>query len=137
DPGEGYLDVGHGGVVLGGADVGQGEVFPLKAVKLGIHKYTGDLPGPVRAEVEEDDAVVVGNHTLVVTDNRLHKFVSNAVLVGLGHSGHRIRVLDALAVDHSVISLLHAIPALIPVHSIVAAHDGGNLAYADFLALLH
>ena len=61
DPGPGHQHIGHGGVVLGVADVGGGEILPLEAVEIRVHNGPGDLPGPVGTEVEENDAVIVGN----------------------------------------------------------------------------
>ena len=54
-------DVGHRGVVLGVADVGDGEDLALEAVKFGIDERAGDLAGAVGAVVEEDDGVVQGD----------------------------------------------------------------------------
>ena len=141
DTGPGHQHVGHGGVVLGVADVGGGEKLPLEAVKLRVHDGTGDLPGPVGAEVEEDDAVVVGNGAVRVADHRLHKLVGDVVFIGLGHGVHRVGILDALAIDHGVVGQLHPLPAVVPVHGVIPAHDGGDFSHAQgpalFLAIGH
>src|SRR5699024_10871687 len=51
--GEGNEHIGHGSIILGGADVSHGEVtlLPLHVGEGGVHKAAGDLPGPVGAEV--------------------------------------------------------------------------------------
>ena len=49
--GEGHGDVGHGGVVLCGADEMQGEkpTLALELIKVGVHQGAGQLPqGPAR-----------------------------------------------------------------------------------------
>src|SRR5699024_4748394 len=89
------------------------------------------------AEVEEDDAVVVGNDAIAVADHRLHELVGDPGGVGLGHRVHRVRILNALAVDHGVIGLLHPVPALVTVHGVVPAHHRCDLAHADLPALFH
>ena len=137
-PGERHLHIGHGGVVLRVADIGQGEELPGKAVELGVHQGPGDLPGPVRAEIEEDDAVVVGDGPVGITDHRFHKFVGDALFIGLFYRVHRVGVVNgALAVDHGVIGLFHPVPTLVPVHGVITAHNRGDFAHADFLALGH
>ena len=131
-----HQHVGHGGVILGVAHIGGGEELPLETVKIGIHDGAGDLPCPVGAVVEEDDAVVVADGALAVADHRLHEFVGDAVGVGLGHRVHGVGVVDALAVDHGVIGHLHALPALVAIHGVIAAHHRGDPAHADLGAFV-
>ena len=136
DPGPGHQHVGHGGVILGVADVGGGEILPLEAVEIRVHNGPGDLPGPVGTVVEENDAVVVGDGALRVADHGLHKLVGDIVGIGLGHGVHGVGILDALAVDHGVIGQLHPLPAVVPVHGVIPAHNGGDFAHAQGLALV-
>ena len=137
--GEGDEHVGHGGIVLGGADEGHGEValLPLHVGKGGIHETAGDLPGPVGAEVGEDDGVALPHAAVLGAHDGLHKLVGDAGIIGFLHPVHRVGVLHALAPGHGVVGPLHPVPALVPVHGVVAAHDGGHLAHADFFALFH
>ena len=44
---------------------------------------------------------------------------------------------DGVAPGHGVVGPLHPVPALVPVHGVVAAHDGGHLAHAHLFALFH
>ena len=135
-PGEGHLHIGHGGVILRGADEGQGEELPGEAGELRVHQGAGQLPGPVGPEVEEDDAVVVADGALGVADHRLHELIRDAAGIGLPHGVDGVGIAGApLAVDHGVVGLLHPVPALVPVHGVVAAHDGGDLAHADLGAV--
>ena len=137
-PGEGHLHIGHGGVVLCVAHEGHGEKLAGEAVELRVHQGPGDLPGPVGPEVEEDHAVIVGDGALGITDHGFHEFVGDAPVIGLPYRGHRVWILHgALAVHHGVVSRLHPVPALVPVHGIVPAHDRGDLAHADLPALCH
>ena len=48
-----------------------------------------------------------------------------------------VAVLHALTVDERVIGVLEAVPALVAVHRVVAAHDRCDLADADLPALFH
>ena len=127
--------VRHRGVVLGVADVGDGEILALEAVERGIDERAGDLAGAVGAVVEEDDGVVVGDGALLVADDGLHKFIGHAVLIGFPDGGDGIGILDALAVDHRVVGALKTVPAFVAVHGVVAAHDGRDLANAELGAL--
>ena len=137
DPGPRHQHIGHGCVILRIADIGGGEILPLEPVKLRVHNGPGNLPGPVGPVVEENDAVVVGNSALAVTDHRLHKLVRYAVFIALGHGIHGVGILHALTVDHGVVGHLQPLPAFVAVHGVVAAHDGGDLAHADLVALFH
>ena len=137
DPGPRHQHIGHGCVILRIADIGGGEILPLEPVKLRVHNGPGNLPGPVGPVVEENDAVVVGNSALAVTDHRLHKLVRYAVFIALGHGIHGVGILHALTVDHGVVGHLQPLPAFVAVHGVVAAHDGGDLAHADLAALFH
>ena len=88
-------------------------------------KGAGDLPGPVGAEIKKDDAILVfdaANRQAVTLDNSwLDKFVVLAGGIGgldcLCARGRRL----PLSQSYRLPSPLHAIPAIVPVHGIVAA----------------
>ena len=137
-PGEGHLHMGHCGVIFRVAHEGDGKILTGKAIKIRVHQSPGDLPGPVGTEVEEYYTVVIRDGTLGVTDHGLHKLVRDAGGIGVLHSGHGHRVkMGALPIHHSVIGLLHPVPALVAVHGVVPAHHSGDLSHADLTALLH
>ena len=48
-----------------------------------------------------------------------------------------VGILHALAVDERIIGVLEAVPALVAVHRVIAAHDGRDLADAELTALFH
>ena len=135
---EGNVDVWHGGVILGHADKVQGEeaVLPGKTGEVRIHESTGDLPGTVGPEVEEDYAVAGFNGTLFVQDGGNHEFVGDALFIGLLDGAYGAAALHALAVHHSGIGFFHPIPGVIPIHGIEPPHNGGDLSGADPLGLL-
>ena len=137
DAREGDQHVRHRGVVLGVAHIGQREILALEAVERGVDERARDLAGAVGAVVEEDDRIVVGDHAVLVADDRLDEFVRHAVFVALLNGVDRVGILHALAVNERVVSVLQAVPALVAIHRVVAAHDGRDLADAELTALFH
>ena len=136
-----HQHVGHGGVVLRVAHIGGGEELPLEAVKIRIHDGAGDLPGAVGTVVEENDAVIVADGAIAVDDHRLHELVGHAVGVAGGHRRRRVAVVVAFTIHHGVVGHLHALPALVTIHGVVASHHRGDPAHAQLgafvLQLLH
>ena len=137
DARKGDEHVRHGRVILGVADVGEREELALEAVERGVDERARDLAGAVGAVVEEDDRIVVGDHAVLVADDGLDEFVRHAVFIALLDGVDGIAVLHALAVDERVIGVLEAVPALVAVHRVVAAHNGRDLADAELTALFH
>ena len=136
--GVGHLHIGHGSVILRGADEGHGEILAGEAVELRVHKGPGDLTGPVRAVVEEDHTVIIGDGAVPVADHRLDELVGDAGGVGILHRCHGQGIdVGALTVDHGVIGGFHTVPALVAVHGVVTAHEGCDLTHAQLPALFH
>ena len=129
--------VGHGSVVLSHAHIVYLEeaVFALKAAELGVYKGACDLTRSVGTEVVEDHAVVLFYGVAALDDSGYHELVCHAVVIAVLNSLNGAALLDALAVYDGAVRLFYALPAVISVHGVVAAHDGSYLAYADFLAL--
>ena len=71
-------------------------------------------------------------------DEGNQELVGDAVVVALLDARHGVGVRAALglAVDHGVEGLALALPALVAVHGVVAAVDGGHLAHAVLAHLL-
>ena len=134
---EGHLHVRHRGVILRHADVSKREeaVFALEAGEVRVDKGAGDLAGAVGTEVEEDHRVVRLDLAASGAHNRHDKLVGHVVGVGVGHGLHRVAALHALAVYHRGIRLFDAIPAVVTVHGVVAAHDRRDLSDADLAEL--
>ena len=134
----------HGRVVLGHADIVQREktVSALKALEIGVNQRSGDFSGAVGTEVEEDDRVISLHACALGADDRNDEFVGDVLaflvdlLIGSLDRRDRIGILDALAVHNSGVCLDNALPAVVSVHGVISAHDGGNLAYADFCQLI-
>ena len=138
---EGDLLVGDLGIVVLEADVE--DLFPGAAVKLAelvVAEAVSDLPGAVRAEIEEDDGVAVLDHghrlTVLHDDRGLDELIRLVAVIGsldgLRGAGRR----EALALRQSVIGDLDAVVVVVPVHRIVAAADHGDLTDADLLHLV-
>ena len=116
------LEAGNGGHAL---------VFH---VLLGQHD--GQFLGAVVAVVEEDNHIALLDgavHGAVV--DGLNELVGNAVVVTLLHGGNHVGGLLALAGYDEVVGNLNALPALVAVHCIEAAHDAGNVGIACLGAL--
>ena len=124
--------IGHRGVILGEAHIVQREtaVPALEACKCIIYKGAGDLPRAVRAEIEEHHAVP-GGYAAAFTGHGGHdEFVRHAVRIAFFHHFFRCAV-HAFAVYHGGVGLFHTVPAVVAVHGVIAARDGGDLAHAD------
>ncbi len=103
----------------------------IEAVEPGIEQRRQDLAGTVGAEVEHQQAVAVLHAGVAVDHRRPHEFVVEARGVALVHRlGGRacalgLAFLDT-GIDHGVVGKRHALPALVAIHRIVAAGDGGK-----------
>ena len=135
--GEGHRHVGHGGIVLRGAHEMEGEAppGPLEAGKGWVHQGAGEFPGPVRAEVEEDNAVSRFQVPPAGTDHRFHELIGDAGVVGGLDGLEGIGEEGTLSVGHGVVGPLQAVPPLVPVHGVVTAHDVGDLTHPQGLEL--
>ena len=139
---EGHMKlVPKGGVILGEGDVVYRKI-PLpagKAVEILEDEAAGDLPGPVRSEVIEDDAVVGldGGHRGIPFHhhNGLDEFIRHILVVAVLDSGHGIRSPHPFPVHQGGIGLFHPLIAVVPVHGVIAAHHRGDLAYANLRQL--
>ena len=131
---ERHLHVRHCGVVLRKAHVIQRKtaVAALEARKTVVYKGARNLPRAVGTEVEEHNAVPGRYAAALTRDGRHDKFIRYALGVAVRH--HLCgRAVHALAVHHRGVGLLHALPAVIAVHRVVAARDRGNSANADLV----
>ncbi len=106
-------------------------------------QHAGDLPRAVGAEVEVDADILVANlpdrlACGVDHDKGNEELIGHAVVVALLDARHRIGIRAALglAVHHGVKCLALAFPALVAIHRVVAAVDGGHFAHAVLAHLL-
>jgi hypothetical protein len=130
---------GHGQikplVVLGETDVMHpGKFGSLKAGEVLASEAAGDLACTVRPEVEEDDRVPILDATDILAiqvnqNDGLHKLVHHLLLIRPPNSGSGVFGPIALSLHHGSIGPLESIPAFVPVHGIIAPHDGGDLSY--------
>ena len=99
------------------------------------------LLGAVVAEVDEDYHVALLNesvHAAVV--DRLHELVGHALVIAVLHGLHHVGGLRSLALYQQVVGFAHALPALVAVHGIEAAHYrgyGGIVVGTHLLYLLY
>ena len=80
------------------------------------------LPRPVGTEIKEDDAVPVGNG-LMAEDGRHDKLIGNASCIGITKAGLGIGRFDTFTKCYGLVCFFRAVPAVIPVHGIIAATD--------------
>ena len=139
---KGHRLVGDGLIVFRKAHIGEiPDPLSLKAGKLRIAESSGDLPGAVGAEVEEDNGISLldgGCRPAVLLHHRgKHKLIGLAVVVGsLYGSGGILSAVDALSQSQGPVGFLHPIPAVIPVHGVVASGDHAYFSYAQFFHLV-
>ena len=131
---KGDMHIGHRRVVLGHAHIVEREeaAGPLKAFEIRIHQGAGDLPCAVRPEVKEDHRVVFPDARALGAHHGLNELVGLLRLhrmPGCPPAG-RAPFCPRRAPWRPV-GLLHPIPAVVPIHGVVAAHDGCHLAHAQ------
>ena len=114
---------------------------PGKGIQLVQAEGLGDLPGPVRTEVEEDDRVAVLNErqglAVLLDHRRQHKLIGDAVVIGVLEGLHRVGLRHPFPLGQGHIAFLDPVPAVVPVHRVVAAMDGGHGPDPDLLHLRH
>ena len=122
---EGHFHIGHGSIILGKADeMGlDSAAGTVEAVKFLVAQGSGDLSGPVGAEIVEDHAVTALDAPCAFHTDRLHELVGNAVLIGFFHCFGAFFHGVGLALHQCVISLLQALPALVAIHGIKTTAD--------------
>ena len=108
--------------------------FAIETVEVSLQERVTKLAGAVSPEVEPEndvpiiDALLIG----VIEDHRLHELITTRIAgVGGLHSGaRRIAAHFATTEDNGIPRELVALPALVAVHGVVAADDGGDLRAA-------
>ncbi len=134
---------------MGGGD--EEEIFRARGIgkflEAGFDEGAGGFAGAVGAEIEEDHGVVVADHA--ARDGWFSRrgfggdyggddeFVGDAFFVAGADGGDGIGEFRVgFAVDHGAIGFFDAVPAIVAVHGVVAADDGGDLADAVFAHFL-
>ena len=131
------LAVGHGGIILGHADVVDllAAAAALEAGESVVAEDAGHLTGAVGAEVHEDDGVAVLHTATLAGDAGQNELVGLVIGVGCLDGLLRVGGVVALAVDEGSVSLLLAVPVVVAVHGVVTAGDAGDLADAQLIQL--
>ena len=131
------LAVGHGGIVLGHADVVHllAAAAALEAGKGIVAEDAGHLAGTVGAEVHEDNGVAVLHAATLAGDAGQHELIGLICGVGSLDGLGSVGSVLTLAVDEGSIGLLLAVPVVITVHGVVTAGNAGDLAHAQLIQL--
>ena len=132
--------VGNGRIVVGKAYVRKIQpLVPLKSFKIIITESTGNLPCPVRPEVKEYNRIMVGNHchraAVFLHNRRLHKLICLISVIRCLNAFRPAGCPQTFALCQRVISQLHPVIVIVPVHGIITSHDRGNFTHANFLHL--
>ena len=110
-------------------------LFPLKPGKGRVDKSAGNLAGAIGPEVKKDKRIAVVDHgrrsAVAQNHRRPDKLVVFFAQIGFFHSLRSGIRLLAFAQDSGVIGKLHALPAVVAVHAVVAARHGSNRADAN------
>ena len=128
----------EGRVVLGHLQVADlREIGAREALEVGVQHDLAELPRAVAAEVEEENAVAVGDERprFLHADERGHELVGFLLRVLALHRGHDVVGVGPLAEENQLPRELDALPAVVAVHRVVAADDRRDFARADFLQL--
>ena len=97
-----------------------------------IMQRTGNFTRSVRTEVEENHTVTGSDFAIyAVNSEGLNKLIRYACGIGCLYAGSSACSFAALAQHQCFIGTLHALPALVAVHCVIASADGSNLAYAN------
>ena len=103
-----------------------------KIRELLIMQRTGNFTCSVRTEVEENYTVTGSNFAVYTVNSKgLNELIRYACSIGCLYADSSACGLAALAQHQCFIGTLHALPALITVHCVIASTDGSNLAYAN------
>ena len=106
-----------------------------KSGKFRIRKDMCQLPGPVRAKVKENQGIARFHLTIYASHLKgNHKFICLTGIISTLQPGTCRNGFWRTALSHSSIHFFDAFPALIPVHSIVAAADTGNFSQLQLFA---
>jgi hypothetical protein len=140
--------IGQRGGRIGAGDFDVGGVFgehheieinhflTRKAVEVGVDEGAGDFTRAVGTEVHEDQRVAVFHRGIGLAggaDNgRFHEFVVFVTGVGgLQTCDGGIGLEFAFGQGQQIISLFHAIPAVVAVHGVIAADERRDATFAQ------
>ena len=101
--------------------------------KFRIGKGVREFASTVGAEVEENHAVALFHAVIIADNDGDNKFVGNLVVVGFFNRRGGIRFFRRVSFGNGVVGFLHAVPALIAVHCVVATGNRSDLPNANFL----
>ena len=133
---EALVVLGHGGELQVLRGEGPGRNFEGLA-----DESFGQFAATVGPVVEEEAGVVVADKAnwfiaAIHDGDGLDEFVGLAEFVGSADDFHGISGLQAFAENHGVEGGFNPLPALVAIHGIEAAGDGGDLAETDLVELL-
>ena len=112
-----HFTVGHGGIVLGHADIVDllAAAAALKAGEGIIAEDAGHLAGTVGAEVHEDNGIAILHTAALAGDNRHDELVGHiGSIAGLDSLGS-VGGVVALAVNKGSVGFLLAVPVIVTI----------------------
>ncbi len=96
----------------------------------------GQLPDAVGSEIKHQDNIIILDScnraiTFIQQDYRFNELIGFSPMICISHSLSRVTAKDPMTVDNGPPGNFNSFPALIAVHGIEAAGDGGQAASAD------
>ena len=98
----------------------------IELVEIRIRERGHDRTGPIRAEVEAQDAIAIMHALIVAQHTRFHEFIRAPFAIGIRDPLRRVLSSVALAIAKRLIGQLHAFPVVVSVHGVVAAGHRGD-----------
>ena len=137
---ESHFFIGNGRVIIGEADISQIQPFPpVKSGEFVITEASRNFPCPVRPEIEEDYRIFILNRShrrsIFHHHRRFYKFIRFPSFIGLPNGSRPPCCGQPFPLRQGIIGQFYPVIIVIPVHRIVAAHNGCHFAYADFFHL--
>ena len=100
-----------------------------KPVKIGIDNRMRDFTGTIGTEIEEHNRIAI-EHTARIEGARHHELVGYIAIVGSLHECIGGNIAARFGAYDGIEGLLHALPALIAVHRVIAPRNRSDFCHA-------
>jgi len=127
---EKYVYALEGGIVRGHGVVFQAERLHTVLWHVFLGQYYSELSGSIVAEIEKEHHVAVlnGGQRLALSirmNNGFYEFIGYSLIVRCLNSLNHVLCFHSFALYQQIVGFFDALPAFVPVHGIVTAHNRG------------